>query len=354
LASSDEAETVAVRDSVILTAPGKNQGQNRWLTLILILLAVIPILMQVFGLSGQTILRTVGIFIVLTLGLNLAFGVAGLLDFGFALSYGVGAYAMAILSPRIGFMPALLCGMLAAAITGVMKGGLGWRLRGDYLAVATLALGLLSGQVIVNAGVLTGGAGGIGNLPKPSVLGFRFESPIEKYLLVFGAILVTVWVSQRLIASRSGRAWIASSEDEMAAYASGIDVKRARLLMYVLSSALAGLAGALYASTYSFVDPEMFSFFITSLVLTMVILGGAGSLSGVITGAVIIVLYDTVVVPQLASWVALVWPRNLFIGPVPDIRGANFFNFGIALYLTVLLRARRKNSSKKINLDYVE
>ncbi len=348
LASSDESETVAVRDSVILTAPGKSQEQNRWLILILILLAVIPILMQVFGLSGQTILRTVGIFIVLTLGLNLAFGVAGLLDFGFALSYGIGAYTMAILSAKIGFVPALLSGMFTAAITGVIKGGLGWRLRGDYLAVATLALGLLSGQVIVNAGALTGGAGGIGNLPKPNLLGFKFETPLEKYLLVFGAILFVVWVSQRLIASRSGRAWIAASEDEMAAYASGIDVKRTRLLMYVLSSALAGLAGALYASTYSFVDPDMFSFFVTSLVLTMVILGGAGSLTGAITGAVIIVLYDTVVVPQLAGWVALIWPKNLFIGPVPDIRGANFFNFGIALYLTVLIRARRKNSSQKV------
>src|SRR6185436_11735343 len=107
-------------------------------------------LFQVFSLSGQTILRTVAVYIVLTLGLNLALGIAGLLDFGFALSYGIGAYATAILSARIGFVPALLGGVIAAMLTGVIKGLLGSRLRGDYLAVATLALGLLGSQVLIN------------------------------------------------------------------------------------------------------------------------------------------------------------------------------------------------------------
>jgi branched-chain amino acid transport system permease protein len=110
---------------------------------------------------------------------------------------------------------------------------------------------------------------------------------------------------------------------------------------------LAGLAGALYASTFSFVEPDMLAFHITSLTLTMVILGGAGSVTGAIIGALIIVLYDKVIVPQLAGLLALVWPDNFFIGSAPDIRGASFFSFGIALYLTVLLRARRlRNGSK--------
>jgi len=158
-------------------------------------------------------------------------------------------------------------------------------------------------------------------------------------------MVLAAWASQRLLNSRTGRAWVAVSEDEMAATAVGINVNGSRLLAFMISSTLAGLAGALYASTFSFVDPDMLAFHITTLALTMVILGGAGSATGAIIGAIAIVLFDKVIVPQLADWVALIWPKNLFIGPVPDIRGANFFNFGIVLYLTVLLRARRKGNN---------
>jgi branched-chain amino acid transport system permease protein len=124
-----------------------------------------------------------------------------------------------------------------------------------------------------------------------------------------------------------------------------VDVARSRLWALVISSALAGLAGALYSGTLSYVDPDTMSFHISSMILAMVILGGAGDVAGAIVGAVAIVLYDKVFVPQLATWLALIWPTGLAIGSAPDIRGASFFNFGIALYLTVLFRAKRKNNS---------
>ena len=346
LAISDSGEDSTVRDSVILTAPGHGQARNRWLVIALVALGVLPILFQFLNLSGQVILRTVAVYVVLTLGLNLALGIAGLLDFGFALSYGVGAYTTAILSSQVGFIPALLGGVLAAIVTGAIKGFLGSRLRGDYLAVATLALGLLGSQALINLRSLTGGAGGLGNFPGPGILGMKLDTPLEKYYLVFAAVLLAVWLSQRLVDSRSGRAWIASSEDEMAATSLGVDVVRSRVLAFTLSSAMAGLAGALFASTFSFADPDMLAFHVTSIVLTMVILGGAGSTTGVIVGAAIIVLFDKVLVSQLADLVALIWPKNVLVGPTPDIRGANFFNFGLALYLTVLLRARRKSNNQ--------
>jgi len=144
-----------------------------------------------------------------------------------------------------------------------------------------------------------------------------------------------------LIASRTGRAWLASSEDELASTSLGIDVSRSRLWSFIVSSALAGLAGVLYAGTLSYVDPDTMSFHVSSMILAMVILGGAGDVSGAILGAIAIVLYDKVFVPQLATWVAVLWP-NMAIGSAPDIRGASFFNFGIALYLTVLWRARSR------------
>src|SRR6266496_2035097 len=346
LTVSDAGEDSTVRDSIILTTPGQGQEKKRWMIIAIITLGILPILMQVLNLSGQVILRTIAVYIVLTLGLNLALGIAGLLDFGFALSYGVGAYITAILSTRVGFMPALVGGVLAASATGIVKGFLGSRLRGDYLAIATLAFGLLGGQALINMRSLTDGASGLGSFPGPSILGIQLGTPLQKYYLVFVAVLFAVWASQRLTDSRSGRAWIAASEDEMAATSLGIDVVYSRMLAFVLSSAFAGLAGALFASTFSFVDPDMLAFHVTSIVLTMVILGGAGSTVGVIVGAAIIVLFDKVLVSQLANLVALIWPKNMLVGPTPDIRGANFFNFGLVLYLTVLLRARRKKADQ--------
>jgi branched-chain amino acid transport system permease protein len=236
----------------------------------------------------------------------------------------------------------LLAGLAVGALLGVFKGLLARRLRGDFLAVATLTLGLLARQVIINLRDVTGGAGGLGGFGPLHFLGLNLYSPTIKFYLVWVFVFLAAWASQRLIHSRTGRAWLASSEDELASISVGVNVTGARMGAFVLSSALAGLAGALYAGTLSYVDPETMSFHISSMVLAMVILGGAGDVSGAILGAVAIVLYDKVFVPQLATWVSLIWPAGLAIGSAPDIRGASFFNFGIALYLTVLWRAKRR------------
>jgi branched-chain amino acid transport system permease protein len=338
------AESAGARDSVLVTGAGSGSRTQRWLILLLAALGLFPILAQVFGWGGQVILRSVEVFILLTLGLNLALGLAGLLDFGFAASFGLGAYAGALLS-RFDATIALLAGMMLAGLLGWLKGALAHRLRGDFLAVATLTLGLLVRQVVINLPTVTGGAGGLGGFPALHFIDFGVVSPAMKFYLVYGVVLLAALASRRLIDSRTGRAWVASSEDESAALAAGVDVGRARMWAFVFSSALAGLAGVLYAGTLSYVDPETMSFHVSSMILTMVILGGAGSVPGAILGAAAIVLYDKVIVPQLADLLALIWPSGLAIGSAPDIRGASFFNFGIALYLTVLIRARRRNKN---------
>jgi branched-chain amino acid transport system permease protein len=288
--------------------------------------------------SGQIILRLASIFIVLALGLNLALGVAGLLDLGFAASFGFAAYFTAVLGGRFDFTIALLLGACAGALLGWLKGGLARRLRSDFFAVATLAFGLLIRQVIV----VLDGMGGRGGVPAPHFLTLSLFSQPQKYYLVLVIVTLVAWISHQLITSRTGRSWIAMSEDETAALSLGVDVGRARSQALILSSALAGVAGVLYATTLSYVEPDMMAFHVSTMILTMVILGGAGNVTGAILGAVTIILYDKMIVPQLADWLALIWPANAAIGSVPDIRGASFFNFGIALYLTVLFRARRK------------
>lgn len=337
LTSSGESntESASARDSVILTAINRRSGWMRWYVLLLIF-ALLPILFP----TSQNILRTAAVFIILTLGLNIALGITGLLDFGFAASFGLGAYAAALLH-RFDVTVVMLASATAGAMLGIIKGGLARRLRGDFLAVATLTLGLLVRQVVINLPNITGGAGGLGGFGPLHFLSLDLISPTIKFYLVLGFVLLVAWVSSRLIESRTGRAWLASSEDELASMSVGVNVARSRLWALVISSALAGLAGALYSGTLRYVDPDTMSFHISSMIMAMVILGGAGDVSGAIIGAVAIVLYDKVFVPQLATWLSVIWPAGLAIGSAPDIRGASFFNFGIALYLTVLWRARQ-------------
>lgn len=281
-------------------------------------------------------MRLAGIFILLSLGLNLALGIAGMLDLGFAASFGFSAYVAALFAD-LDIAPALLIGAGAGAMFGWVKGWFLSRLRSDFFAVATLAMGLLIRQVAINLDV-TGGMNGIGGISAPHFLGMSLAGSLPSYYLVFFMILLLAWMSHRVISSRTGREWMAFSEDELAAVSAGVDVNRSRTKALAVSSAMAGVAGVLYAVTFSFVDPDSMAFHISSMILTMVILGGAGSVPGALMGAVAIVLYDKVFVPQIANWVALVWP--VAVGSVPDIRGASYFNFGIALYLTVLIRSR--------------
>ncbi|MBL8078906.1 MAG: hypothetical protein JNM55_13155 [Anaerolineales bacterium] len=333
-ASESSSESATVRDSVILTAPVQGSVVRRWFFIPLILLALLPLGMT----SGQIILRIACIFIILSLGLNLALGVAGLLDLGFAASFGFAAYLTAAFTGKYDFTFVLLFGICAGVFLGWIKGGLARRLRSDFFAVATLAFGLLIRQVIV----ILDGMGGRGGIPAPHFLTVNLIGQSEKYYLVLVIATLAAWASHQLITARTGRSWIAMSEDETAALSLGVDVGRARANALILSSALAGIAGVLYASTLSFVEPDLMAFHVSTMILTMVILGGAGNVTGAIIGAVVIILYDKMFVPQLADWLALIWPANAAIGSVPDIRGASFFNFGIALYLTVFFRAKRK------------
>ena len=351
LLNRDEGtEESGMRDSVILTKPGEGQKAGRWLILIFAVLIILPIITSSTGLVDEIFFRGLGVFILLTLGLNILLGLSGVLDLGYAMSFAIGAYTSAIITNRYGilvfpqfdFIVVLMISAITTALFGALKGIVAIRLRGDYLAVATLALGLLTADAISNGGTLTGGSSGLSVLPAPRIFGWTISTPSSQYYLVLVFVLLAILVSGRLIASRTGRAWIASSEDETAAGSFGIDASRYRLLAFVFSSALAGIAGSLYANTFSYIDPSIAAFDVSSLMLAMVILGGAGSVEGAVLGTVLVYFYDKLFVPQLFAWLAFFWPQGVYIGMVPNIRGTNFFDFGIVLYLTVLWRARRK------------
>jgi len=354
---TEEAASKTERDALTTRASGSHSRRGRWLLWAVAAVALIfPVLDLMFNLRSQVLLTGIGIFILLALGLNILLGFAGVLDLGFAVSYGLGGYTAAMLTNRwsplgaslpqpLEFAVVLLVSALCGGIFGLLKGRLTLRLRSDYLAVVTLALGLLARQIIVNLGDVTGGVGGIAALPPPYVLAQPLTHPTLQYYLIFGAVILAAWASHRLIDSHLGRAWLAGSQDELAAASCGVDVAGNKAVAFGVSSALAALAGALYASVFSYVAPDMVAFHVSSLILAMVIFGGAGSAAGAIVGALLIAGYDRMIIPRLGALLALIPLGNINLGYAPDVRGASYFNFGLALYLTVLLRARRSGET---------
>ncbi len=327
--------------------PKFHQQISRWLNWKtgLLLVLVYPLFAEASQFGGQLILSSIAIFAILALGLNLSLGLAGVLDLGIAASFAAGAYAAARAAGlQLDFGLVLLFGAGLGGLVGLLKGLLARRLPNNALAAATLALGLLAQKLIILARPLTGGSGGIGAIPPPRVLGIPLASASARYYLALALLAGAVFIYQRLTASRLGRAWQAASADAEAAQASGIDTAGVRQLALLLSGLLAGAAGALQVMVLSYVDPSTAAFHISVMALAIVILGQTGSLSpaGVLVGALLIIGYDKVLIPQLGALLALIWPRGLNIGPVPDLRGASFFNFGLALYLTVLLRQARR------------
>jgi branched-chain amino acid transport system permease protein len=358
--SRDEATTLAPsaragvsggRDAVTGMLGQRTRLNREWVWGLAALAVILPL-----GVSEHSLvlLTGIGLLVMLALGLNILLGHAGILDLGYAVSYGVGAYTAAMLTNRWGsfgsllpqpvdFILVLAVSATLAALFGALKGLLALRLRSDYLAVVTVAISFLAHQVILNLRSITGGDQGIAALPPPSILGYTLTNPIAHYYLVFGFIVVLAIASQRLLNSRIGRGWLAVGGDETAASATGVDVARHNLLALAFSSALAGMAGALNVALFAYVAPELADFPTSALVLGMVILGGAGSVPGAILGGLLLAGYGRIIIPRLAEVLAQLQPGQLPIPAIaPDIRGLNYLNFGLALYLTVLVRGRRK------------
>ena len=255
----------------------------------LALLLIGPLFLNNYNLD---VLTLAGIYIVLALGLNIVVGLAGLLDLGYIAFYAIGAYTYALLSTHWGvsFWVGLPLGGLAAAAFGVLLGVITLRLRGDYLAIVTLGFIQIVNLVLKNWDSVTKGPNGILGIGRPAIGGFVFSQPIHFYYLILAIVLVTVFAVHRLVRSRVGRAWMAIREDEIAAEAMGVDTTRFKILAFAIGATWAGVAGVFFAGKFAFVSPESFTFFESVIVLAMVVLGGLGSIPGVILGALVIIL----------------------------------------------------------------
>jgi len=241
------------------------------------------------------ILTNAILYIMLGLGLNIVVGLAGLLHLGYVAFYAVGAYTYALLYYHfgVGFWTALPLGALLATLFGVLLGFPILRLRGDYLAIVTLGFGEITRLVLENWGEFTFGPSGIAGIPRPGLFGMEMnlhEVTIYIYFLMVGLCLATIFVVRRLQDSRIGRAWVALREDEIACEAMGVDTRMAKLTAFALGSTWAGLAGVVFAAKTTFVNPASFTFLESAMILSIVVLGGMGSIAGVALGALILIL----------------------------------------------------------------
>lgn len=255
----------------------------------------------------------IGLFMLLGLGLNFTLGYAGLFDLGFIAFYAIGAYTTAI-AMRAG-VPGAVALVLAVLVSLFVRALLGLtilRLRGDYLAVVTMGFGEIARLTINNLDDLTNGPKGMQLAPWRPLAFLSSDPNVQYYLMILAAVFVSCVASQRLEDSRVGRAWIAIREDEIAARLSGIPVREYKLLAFTLSAAFAGLAGGLFAQWEQFVTPESFVFWESILVVSIVVLGGMGSIAGVLVGALVLVGFPPIMQWTMsAEWINY---RYLFFG----------------------------------------
>lgn len=317
-----------------------------------VLLAVLPF---VLGMAGQGWVRTLNfalIYVMLALGLNIVVGFAGLLDLGYIAFYAVGAYVWAMLaSPHfdlhLPFWVVMPIGFVLAAIAGALLGAPTLKLRGDYLAIVTLGFGEIVRIFLNNLDApvnITNGPQGINRIDtfrigefafgrSQEIFGFRITGPERYYYLLLFLTLVTVVICARLQHSRIGRAWEAVREDEIAAKAMGINTRNIKLLAFTMGASFGGIAGCMFASMQGFVSPESFSLTESILVLCMVVLGGMGSIPGVILGALLLSVF-----PELLRAVVIPLQQSVFGDVILDPEGIRMLMFGFALVLVMIFR----------------
>jgi branched-chain amino acid transport system permease protein len=246
---------------------------------------------------GQVFLL-VGLFMLMGMGLNIEVGLAGLLDLGFVAFYAVGAYVTALLTAndahalaQLSWWEAMPIAVLCSVIVGVLFGVPVLKVRGDYLAVATMGLGEIVRVIVLSdaAAPLLAGAKGILSIPRPNFFGLELNTPVLLFYLALASSLVAAYVAWRLEDSRLGRAWTAIRDDEDVAQALGINLINVKLLAYGLGAAFAGLAGSIFATMLGSIYPHSFQLIISINILALIIVGGMGSLPGVALGSLVLI-----------------------------------------------------------------
>ncbi len=289
---------------------------------------------------------SLAIYTLLALGLNVVVGFAGLLDLGYAAFFAIGAYACASLaSPahhiHLPFWVLIFIGAWVASLFGAVLGAPTLRLRGDYLAIVTLGFGEIVPDLATNNVFnLTGGPNGISGIDSPTVFGLHFgNNPQYFYWTLLVLVIVVVVLLRNIYQTRVGRAWVALREDEVAAAATGINTTSTKLLAFAIGASVSGLAGAFYGALVTIVSPDDFSFSISIAVLSIIVLGGIGNITGVILGSFVLTFVIFWALPHMNEWSTTV-SQTLNVQALAsiDFSSYTYIVYGAALILMMLFR----------------
>ena len=262
--------------------------------IIIALLAAVPAVIT--NLYHIQVMIFIGIYIILTLSLNLLNGYVGLLSIGHAAFYGIGAYASAKLVMEAGlpFTLAMPCAGAVAGIFGYLIAKPTLRLSGIYMTLATLGFNMICFLILQNWMSFTNGPLGIMDIPPPNIFGYEIETRVQYYYLIFFLVLLTVVSMHRLMTCRFGRALVSIRENELAAEAMGVNTTRYKVQAFVLAAFFAGIAGSYYAHFVKYISPDSFYIYESFILLAMLAFGGQGNLIGPVVGAAVLI-----VIPEL-------------------------------------------------------
>ncbi len=332
----------------------RNHPGAKWtgIALIAIALVALPFALAMAGTAWVRITNLAILFVLLSLGLNIVVGFAGLLDLGYIAFYAVGAYVYALLaSPHFGlhlpWWAILPIGAAVACFFGAILGAPTLKLRGDYLAIVTLGFGEIVRIFLNNLSEpfnLTNGPKGITTIDPvrflgvnfadtSNVAGFLVSGTIKYYYFLLAMLLVIIVINLRLQDSRIGRAWEAIREDELAARSMGINTRNMKLLAFAMGASFGGIAGGMFSSIQGFISPESFILTESVMVLSMIVLGGMGNIWGVILGAFLLSF-----VPEILRYTVEPMQRMLFGRSIIDPEVIRMLLFGLAMVVMMLFR----------------
>ncbi|WP_041580401.1 branched-chain amino acid ABC transporter permease [Bacillus sp. 1NLA3E] len=320
--------------------------------------------------SYMEVATLVGIYVSMALGLNIVVGLAGLLDLGFVAFFAVGAYTYGIFTTAqaANFMPFghyplsgetfwifILIGCFVAALFGILLGIPVLRVKGDYLAIVTLGFGEIIRIVFNNLDRpinITNGAMGLSSITPPTIFGISLIFPSQFYYVVLGLFLIVVYTVRRLEHSKIGRAWKAVRENEIAAQSMGIPLVKTKLTAFAIGASFSGMMGVVFAAKQTFVDPTSFTLLESITILVMVLLGGMGSVPGVILGASVITILNLQVLTEITNWLNQLSLNGVV--SVPDALSPakmQRFIFGALLILFALYRPQGLLPAKNMKFD---